>query len=202
MQINRKKTIATTLLLSCAAIALTACGKSVEDKIARGKYLVTIGACGECHTPGALMGKPDEARYLGGSDVSFFLPDLGYFHPPNLTSDPETGLGKWSEDQIVTSLRTGKRPDGRVLVPVMPWMSLAKLSDEDAYAIAAFLKSLPPISNKVPDPLGAAEAPKSPYMTVVMPAAPAPAPSVPPAETTPDPATPPAETPAPTPPAQ
>lgn len=202
MQINRKKTVTTALLLSCAAIALSACGKSAEDKIARGKYLATIAVCGDCHSPGALMGKPDEARYVGGSEVSFFIPDLGYFHPPNLTPDNDTGLGKWSEEQIVTALRTGKRPDGRVLAPVMPWMSLAKLTDEDAYAIAAFLKSLPPTSNKVPDPLGAAQSPSAPYMTVVMPQpAPAPAAPIPPTEETPAP-TPDAPAPAPTPPAQ
>ena len=200
MRIDRK-TVFTAALLSGAAIALTACGKGGEDKIARGKYLATIAVCGDCHSPGALMGKPDEARYLGSSEVSFFLPELGYFHPPNLTSDEETGLGKWTEEEIVTALRTGKRPDGRVLAPIMPWMSLAKLTDEDAYALAAFLKSLPPISNKVPDPLGATETAKAPYMTVVMPqpAPAAPASPAPPPEGTPAPAP---ETPAPIPPAQ
>src|SRR5690348_330694 len=81
------------------ALILAACGQSggdKGDKIARGKYLVAIIACGDCHTPGALMGKPNMANALGGSDVGFFMPGMGYFFPPNLTPDNETGLGKWS----------------------------------------------------------------------------------------------------------
>jgi cytochrome c553 len=79
---------------------------------------------------------------------------MGVFYGPNLTPDPETGLGTWSEAEIVTAIRTGQRPDGRMLAPVMPWMNLAALSDEDALALAAYLKSLPPVSNRVPGPVG------------------------------------------------
>lgn len=125
----------------------------VDPKIARGQYLVTLGGCGDCHTPGHFLGKPDMARMLGGSDVGFEVPGLGKFYGPNLTPDA-TGLGGWSEDEIVTAIRTGVRPDGRQLAPSMPWMGLAALTDEDAYAIAAFLKSLPPVANTVPGPFG------------------------------------------------
>jgi mono/diheme cytochrome c family protein len=164
--------------VACAALALTACGQSGTDKIARGKYLVGIIACDGCHTPGALMGTPDTHRFLAGSEVGFFIPDAGYFYAPNLTSDEASGLGKWSEDDIVTALRTGKRPDGRVLSPIMPWQSFATLTDEDAHAIAAYLKSLAPISNKAPGPFGAKETPTAPYQTVIVPqAAPAASPS-------------------------
>lgn len=175
------------LVVACTALALAACGEKGTDKVARGKYLVTVISCGDCHTPGALIGKPNMASYLAGSDIGFFMPALGYFYGPNLTTDAETGLGKWSEDEIVTALRAGKRPDGRILAPIMPWMSLASLTDEDAHAIAAYLKSLPPISNKAPGPFGADETPTGPYETIAFPNAapttpqPAPAPETPPA---------------------
>jgi mono/diheme cytochrome c family protein len=162
-----------TVLMGCAAITLAACGPDkatdAAAKVARGKYLVAIMSCTDCHTPGALMGQPNMAKFLGGSDVGFFQPGVGYFYGPNLTSDQETGLGKWREDEIVTVLRTGKRPDGRILSPIMPWMSFATLTDDDANAIAAYLKSLPPISNKVIGPFGPNETPTGPYQAVTMP---------------------------------
>ena len=171
-----------------AAINLAACGPSAPsagDKIKHGEYLVTVMSCGDCHTPGALLGKPDMAKALSGSEVGFFIPDLGYFYGPNLTADKDTGLGNWSEDEIVTALRTGARPDGRKLVPIMPWMSFASLTDDDAHAIAAYLKSLAPIANKAPGPFGASETPSAPYQTIVFPAAPAPAQPAAPAPTPP-----------------
>lgn len=170
--------LTTSALTLSATIALAACGQQGGgDKVARGKYLVTIAACGDCHTPGALMGKPDTNRLLGGSDVGFGVPGLGVFYPSNLTPDPETGIGKWTEDEIVTALRTGKRPDGRELAPVMPWMSLASLTDDDAHAIATYLKSLPPTANKVPGPFGPSEKPTAPYQDTIMPETTTPAPT-------------------------
>jgi mono/diheme cytochrome c family protein len=84
----------------------------------RGEYLATIMDCGGCHTPGALAGEPDAARPLAGSNIGFQIPGVGIFYPPNLTPDAETGLGSWSEREIVTAVRTGVRPDGRVLAPI------------------------------------------------------------------------------------
>jgi mono/diheme cytochrome c family protein len=133
----------------------------------RGKYLVAIAGCNDCHTPGYFFGKPEMSRYLGGSDVGFEIPGLGVFHGPNLTPDPETGLGNWSVGQIVTALQTGKRPDGRELAPTMPWRAFASLTKDDATAIAVFLKSLPPVKNKVPGPFGPAEKPTGFVMKVV-----------------------------------
>jgi mono/diheme cytochrome c family protein len=133
----------------------------------RGKYLVAIAGCNDCHTPGYFFGKPDMSRYLGGSDVGFEIPGLGTFHGPNLTSDPETGLGNWSINQIIAALQTGKRPDGRELAPSMPWRAFASLTKDDATAIAVFLKSLPPVKNKVPGPFGPTEKPTGFVMKVV-----------------------------------
>jgi mono/diheme cytochrome c family protein len=133
----------------------------------RGKYLVSIAGCNDCHTPGYFFGKPDMSRYLGGSDVGFEIPGLGVFHGPNLTPDPDTGLGNWTVGQIVTALQAGKRPDGRELAPIMPWRAFANLTKDDATAIAMFLKSLPPVKNTVPGPFGPAEKPTGFVMKVV-----------------------------------
>ena len=140
-----------------------------REQVLWGKYLVTLGLCTDCHTPGYFFGKPDMGRYLGGSEVGFHIPDLGVFHGPNLTPDKETGLGNWSADDIVRAIQTGTRPDGRVLAPIMPWHAFAQLTKPDAQAIAAFLKSLPPVSNKVPGPFGATETPTSFVFKVLAP---------------------------------
>ncbi len=144
-----RRTRSRNVVLAAALAALAAPALADDAQIARGKYLVSIAGCSDCHTPGGMMGSPDMARYLGGSDVGFSIPTQGVFVGSNLTPDAETGLGKWTADQIVTALRKGKRPDGSELAPVMPWPSFAHLSDDDAYAIAAFLKSLPAVNRKV-----------------------------------------------------
>ncbi len=161
---------------ACAAIALAASSATeavAADPavVARGKYLVTIASCHDCHTPGYFLGKPDMARYLGGSDVGFELPGLGVFLGPNLTPDKETGLGNWTDAQVLAALQTGVRPDGRVLAPIMPWHAFASLAKQDAEAIVAFLRSVPPVSHKTPGPFGPTETPTSFVMKVVPPGA-------------------------------
>src|SRR5579875_2519620 len=157
--------------LACGLIAAV-CGLSPQAaaataQIARGKYLVTVIGCGDCHTPGALEGKPDTTRYLGGADVAFAVPGLGLFVPSNLTPDRETGLGNWTTGEIVTALTTGKRPDGRLLAPVMPWQDFSHLTPSDALAIAAYLKSLKPVRHAVPGPFRAHEKADVAVMTVL-----------------------------------
>lgn len=143
---------------------------SAHSAVARGKYLVTFGSCTDCHTPGSFFGKPDMTRFLGGSDVGFAIPGLGVFVPSNLTPDKQTGLGNWTEQQIVTAFTAGKTPDGRILAPVMPWHAYANLTKSDALAIAAYLKSLPPVSHQVGGPYGPHQTPKEFVMVVVPPA--------------------------------
>lgn len=154
-----------------ALIATQQTGLAQDAQIKRGKYLVTLGGCNDCHTPGYFFGKPEMARFLGGSEVGFEIPGLGVFHGPNLTPDAETGLGTWSSEQIATAITTGKRPDGRILSPIMPWHAFASMTPQDVRAIAAFLKSLPPVKNKVPGPFGPNEAPSSFVMKIVPPPA-------------------------------
>src|SRR5215831_9566852 len=108
--------------IATAAAAYASKGASAESRqVARGKYLVQLAGCTDCHTPGHLLGKPDMSRFLGGSDVGLEVPGQGVFVAPNLTPDNETGLGSWTKDQITTAIQTGVRPDGRVLAPIMPW---------------------------------------------------------------------------------
>lgn len=155
-----------------AAIAVLAAGAAAAqgpDAVRRGEYLARIMDCGGCHTPGALAGQPDQARALSGSGIGFSIPDLGYFFPPNLTPDRDTGLGGWTAAQMVTAIRTGHRPDGRILVPIMPWPSYAALTDADADALVAYLRSVPAIRNQVPEMTGAGGRPGGPYLSVVQP---------------------------------
>jgi mono/diheme cytochrome c family protein len=146
-------------------------GARAETPVERGAYLVTLTGCNDCHTPGGMLGKPDEKRRLGGSDVGFGDPASGVWIGGNLTPDKETGLGAWSTDEIITAFSQGMRPDGRKLSEIMPWPALAHLTTEDAHAIAVYLQSLPPVKNAVPGPYKAGETPSVPYVSVVIPTA-------------------------------
>ncbi len=109
-----------TAFLTCSVLA-AGLPALAQTQTQRGEYLATIMDCTGCHTPGTFLGKPDMQRYLGGSEVGFQIPGLGIFYPPNLTPDPETGLGKWSEADVIKAVRTGVRPDRRQLAPIMPY---------------------------------------------------------------------------------
>ncbi len=147
---------------------------AADTRIARGKYLVGIAGCNDCHTPGYFFGKPDMARFLSGSEVGFEMPGLGVFYGPNLTPDRETGLGTWSPAQMATAITKGIRPDGRILAPIMPWHAFASLTPGDVRAIVAYLQSLPPVKSKVPGPFGPDEKATSFVMKIVPPQAAAP----------------------------
>jgi mono/diheme cytochrome c family protein len=157
-----------TLSMALAASFGAALARA-ESPVERGKDLVGIMDCTGCHTTGALAGQPDPAKFLAGSDIGFEIPGLGIFYPPNLTGDVETGLGSWSAEDIVTLLRTGARPDGREVAPIMAWRSYSTLTDADVQAVAAYLKSLPAVSHAVPEIVGPGEKASAPYMTVAMP---------------------------------
>jgi mono/diheme cytochrome c family protein len=163
-----------TVLAVLAAVCAPAAASLAADPaaVARGKYLVTIASCHDCHTPGYFLGKPDMARFLGGSEVGFELPGLGVFLGPNLTPDKETGLGNWTDKQVVEAIQQGKRPDNRMLAPIMPYHAFANLTPQDVNAIVAFLRSIPPVKNKVPGPFGPNETPTSFVMKIVPPGAP------------------------------
>ena len=117
-----RRLFATTFAAAVAAFGSLPSPASADDaQVARGRYLVVIAGCSDCHTPGALLGAPDMKRYLGGSDVGFAIPGMGVFVGENLTPDKETGLGDWTSEQIIAAIRTGKTPEGKDLSPVMPY---------------------------------------------------------------------------------
>ena len=112
--------------------------------IARGEYLFKNGlTCWECHSPA-----PDSRIPPTGGrafDMREVGPGFGIFYSRNITPDSETGIGAWTDGQIVRALREGLRPDGTVLFPVMPVEAMRGLSDEDALAIVAYLRTLKPV---------------------------------------------------------
>jgi mono/diheme cytochrome c family protein len=160
------KTFLAAAGLAALAVAAPA---SAETLVERGQYLAHIMDCGGCHHTGAFTPQPNLETPLAGSDIGFEMPGMGVFYPPNLTPDKETGLGKWSDAEIITAFTTGVRPDGRQLAPMMPWMSYAHINADDASALVAYLRSLPPVKHKVPGPFAASDKPAAPYFTVIAP---------------------------------
>ncbi len=154
---------------------------SQDELIARGKYIVTTSGCGDCHTPKIMTPHGpdfDTTRNLAGFPEGDTLPPLdlktvapgnwyvteknlaawvgpwGISYASNLTPDKETGIGTLSEEMFIKTLREGKFMGvGRPLLPPMPWQVIGQKTDEDLKAIYAYLISLPPIKNKVPDPV-------------------------------------------------
>jgi mono/diheme cytochrome c family protein len=159
-------------VLAAAGLLLLAFSSAhAQTPAERGKYLASFAGCDHCHTPGYFLGHPDMTRAFIGSDVGFKVGDLGVFVGPNLTSDKETGLGNWTDAQIAAAFTTGVRPDGRILAPIMPWRSFAKMTKSDVAALVAFLRSLPPVTNKAPGPFGPNDKPPIFVMTLVPPEA-------------------------------
>jgi mono/diheme cytochrome c family protein len=123
------------------------------DPLTRGRYLVNAMLCALCHTPASAEDGAYDARYFlaGGMRVSAY--PWGVWYSRNLTPDRDTGLGQWSEEEIVTAITRGIARGGRRLDPMaMPWTWFARLTPDDARAIAIYLKSLPPVRNDVPRP--------------------------------------------------
>ena len=119
-----------------------------ETPLERGAYLVNgIVACGNCHTPKGPDGTalPDQA--LSGGLVI----DLPVFHAvaPNITPDKTTGIGGWTDEQIIDAIRNGRRPDGTIIGPPMPIAFYRNMSDTDVRAIVAYLRSVQPIAHPV-----------------------------------------------------
>ena len=123
-----------------------------KNPAAWGKYLVNSFGCAFCHSPiredGSVV---EELKYAGGQRWNLYpFADLVSY---NLTSDKETGLGGWTDDQIKKLLTTGTRRDGSRMLPFpMPWPAYAGLKESDLNAIITYLRTLPPVYNKIPDP--------------------------------------------------
>ena len=122
------------------------------DKRERGRYLIETLGCAFCHSPikddGTII---EEFRLAGGQRISTYpFPEFVTY---NLTSDKDTGLGAWTDDQIRAVLTRGTRPDGSRMLPFpMPWTSYGSLKPADLDAIVVALRALPPVSNAIPSP--------------------------------------------------
>jgi mono/diheme cytochrome c family protein len=123
-----------TLLLALAGLPASA----ADPDPARGAYLANAADCETCHTDKEHHDEP----YAGGRALAT---PFGTFYSPNITPDPETGIGSWSEAQFLRALRLGVRPHGTNYFPVFPYPSFTKITDEDARAIKAYLFSLPAV---------------------------------------------------------
>lgn len=127
-------------------------GKATRAQTLRGRHLMTTGACADCHSGGGT--DPASPLWLAGSkagtpNASFAIGPFTTY-PANLTPDATTGIGTWTAQDIFNALRNGKGKDGKFLAPPMPWPKFRDLTDEDIYAIAAYLQSIKPVDNAVP----------------------------------------------------
>lgn len=155
-----------------------------NDQVKRGEYLVTIMGCHDCHTPftmGPNGPEPDMTRALSGHPQDFVIEAPAKLSEPwiaasaptntawsgpwgvsftaNLTPDPATGvLRDYTEEQFSQALRVGRhKGQGRPILPPMPWPAYGQMTDEDLKAVYAYLRQIPPIENKVPNPIPPAQ---------------------------------------------
>ena len=164
------------------ATSTTAQAKPQPSPAERGRYLVRIGGCNDCHTPKTMTAKgpiADEKRTLSGHPATEKLPAVpkglitpdgwgavvnnhltgwsgpwGISYSRNLTPDMATGLGSWTEEMFIKTIREGKHQgEGRPLLPPMPWQEYANMTDDDLKAVWAYLRSLPAVNNPVPEPV-------------------------------------------------
>jgi hypothetical protein len=154
-----------------------------DELVKRGAYLVTAGGCNDCHSPKRFDEKGmhiDSTRLLSGSpsqmqlppfesnsltpgnwiqmapDVTAFVGPWGVSYAANLTPDSATGIGAWTKEAFVRTIKTGRHlglEDGRPILPPMPWENFALLEEADLEAIFTYLKSLPPVNNRVMQPV-------------------------------------------------
>jgi hypothetical protein len=152
--------------------------KTDMDPVARGKYLTIVASCNDCHSPKIMTAQGpvvDSTKTLSGHPANATLPPLaksdwiqmnpeitafagpwGVSYAANLTPDSATGTGAWSEETFIKTLRTGKHlglENGRPILPPMPWNFVGQMTDEDLKAVYAYLRSIPAIGNRVPQPV-------------------------------------------------
>jgi len=138
-------------LVSCVLLAAgtaTACAQDDAALLVRGKYLMEgVVACANCHIARNDKGEPLYDKGLSGG---MLFDDAAFkAYAPNITPDPETGIGKWTDAQLAKAIREGIRPDGRLIGPPMPIPFYRNLSDADLAAIIAYLKAQPPVKHAV-----------------------------------------------------
>jgi mono/diheme cytochrome c family protein len=139
-------------IIALAALCAGVAGAAAETLVERGSYLVNaVMACDGCHTPRGPRGFNMERRFSGGSIV--WDTPAYTVHGSNITPDNDTGIGVWSENDIKRLLTEGVRPNGVPVAPQMPYGFYRILTPRDRDAIAAYLKTVTPVSNEVPSPV-------------------------------------------------
>jgi mono/diheme cytochrome c family protein len=135
------------LYIALAAPAVTM-GAPDDELMVRGKYLAEgVVACANCHMARDEKGQPLFNQGLSGG---MLFDDAAFqAYAPNITPDPETGIGKWSDAQLAKAIREGIRPDGSLIGPPMPISFYRKMSDSDLAAIVAYVKAQPPVRHAV-----------------------------------------------------
>jgi mono/diheme cytochrome c family protein len=123
------------------------------DKVAYGRYLAEMAHCSACHSMSKRGPRKADDRFYGGGDVPIEHPELGKVWASNLTPEPITGLGKYSADQIKEALKTGKKLNGKPMAPPMSLFipHISGMTEEDMDALVAYLKSLKPVMQVVPE---------------------------------------------------
>ncbi len=141
-----RRAIRASTLFASAAMLLHVGIARAETPVERGTYLMdAVVACDDCHTIPGPKGKG--MRFAGGF---VFTSPVFRAVSANITQDKATGIGGWTDDQIVAAIRNGRRPDGTVIGPPMPIEMYNRMSDDDVHAIVAYLRTIKPISHKVP----------------------------------------------------
>ena len=135
-------------LLSLWLVAGTALPAFAQSPVERGRYLVeVVGACGNCHTPkgpeGDMPGQAPGRAAFSSNDA------FGTWITPNITPDPETGIGRWTDDEVIRAIREGRGRDGKTLGPPMPFDLYRRLADSDVKAMVAYLRTVAPVRNVV-----------------------------------------------------
>ena len=140
------------------------------ERLQHGRYLVELLGCANCHTDGALIGEAKPSMKLAGSRVGIAYTNPlenehpGVVFPSNLTPDPETGIGAWSDIEVMKMIRSGIDRHGRRKLSVMPWPAYSIISDDDALSIVMYLRSLEPIRHQVPASVTAGDKSPAPYV--------------------------------------
>jgi hypothetical protein len=171
--------IPAVVLIGVASSILAAENPAQKSPVERGKYLATTMGCHDCHTPKkmgpngpepdfsrTLIGHPENTKLpappkldgswvtAGNSDFTAWVGPWGISYASNLTPDENTGLGIWTEEMFLKAMKTGRHMGtSRPILPPMPWPNVGAATDADQKALFAYLKSLPPVKNRVPDPV-------------------------------------------------
>lgn len=140
----------TFLVVTAVAATLGFAGQATaQTPVERGKYLVeSIVGCGNCHTPQGPNGPIQDKTLAGG--LEFDHPGFFKAYSTNITPDRDTGIGKWTDAQLKVAIREGKRPDGTLIRPPMPFELYRNIADSDLDAIVAYLRTVPAVKNVAP----------------------------------------------------